>query len=68
MKYIDLNQKGYLSIEDLVCFINVHTLKFYRSRDAAQLFKRFLAKEGKTLDKNIGDGVTYGSFLGKLCK
>jgi len=42
MAYIDLNKKNFISIEDLVCFVNIHSQMFYRSRDVASLFNRFL--------------------------
>lgn len=50
---MDLNKKGYLSIEDIVCFVNLHTGKFYRNRDAIGLLKRF--SDGK----QINDGIKY---------
>jgi hypothetical protein len=42
---LDLGKKGYLTVEDIVCFVNLYTGKFYRNRDAIGLFKRFVAGE-----------------------
>jgi hypothetical protein len=49
---MDLNRKGFLSIEDLVCFVNLHTGNFFRNRDAIGLFKRF-AENGETKVQNL---------------
>lgn len=68
MAMIDMNSRGTINLEDLVCFINLNSKKFYRSRDVAPLFKRLLKIEGKTIDKNIGVGLTYGTFMDKLAK
>lgn len=63
-----MNKKGYLSIEDIVCFVNLYTGKFFRNRDAIGLMRRFgregrerEGKEGKEGDggAGIGDGVKY---------
>jgi len=37
---MDLNRKGYLAIEDLVCFVNLYTGNFYRNRDLILIFRR----------------------------
>jgi hypothetical protein len=42
MSVIDFSSKGTISLEDLVCFVNVNSQKFYRSREVAGLFRRFL--------------------------
>jgi hypothetical protein len=55
---MDLNKKGYLSIEDFVCFINLYTGHFYRNRDICLVYKRFLR-----LDENRKMGVPYNKFL-----
>lgn len=68
MGMIDMNSKGTICLEDLVCFINLNSQKFYRSRDVAPLFKRLLKIEGKKIDKNIGEGILYGTFIEKLAK
>lgn len=39
---LDLNRKGYLSIEDLVCFVNLYTGHFYKNRDLALIFRRLI--------------------------
>lgn len=43
---LDLNQKGNLSIEDIVCFINLYTGRFYRNRDLSLIFRRFQLSAG----------------------
>ena len=42
LKMMDINGKGTIGLEDLVLFINMNSQKFYRSRDVAPLYKRFL--------------------------
>jgi hypothetical protein len=37
---LDLNRKGHLSIEDIVCFVNVHTAHCYKNRDLTVIFRR----------------------------
>ena len=43
---LDLSNKGYLSIEDLVCFVNLYVNKFYRNRDLALVMRRLQLFEG----------------------
>ena len=53
---IDLDKKGYLGVEDFVCFINLNSSNFFRNRDIVPLFRRFMAiGQNKT-------GVEYGVF------
>lgn len=68
MNQIDFNSNGTISLEDLVCFINLNSGKFYRSREVAKLFDRFLKIEGKTIDKNLSGGVMYSTFMDKVAK
>lgn len=35
-----MNKEGYVSVEDLVCFVNMCTRKLYRVRDALQIVRR----------------------------
>ncbi len=37
---LDLNKKGYLTIEDLVCFVNLYTGHFHKNRDLAIVYRR----------------------------
>ena len=68
MGMIDISGRGTIGIEDLVLFINVHSQKFYRSRDVASLYRRFLKLEHKTLDKHIGEGVLYATFMERVAR
>lgn len=45
---IDTAKKGYISLEDLVCFINLYTGNFFRNRDVFSLHRRFNKCEDKT--------------------
>ena len=38
---VDLERKGYFTVEDLVRFLNMETGSFYRNRDLILIFKRF---------------------------
>lgn len=40
MSELDLNKKGYLGPEDLVCFVNLYANTFYRNRDLALVMRR----------------------------
>lgn len=42
-KEMDLDRRGYLTVEDLVCFINLYSTNFFRNRDVIHLFKRMVA-------------------------
>jgi hypothetical protein len=37
---LDLGGKGWLGVEDLVCFLNLHTGHLYRNRDLSLVFRR----------------------------
>lgn len=58
VKDIDLNRKGFISVEDIVCFVNLYTGNFFRNRDVISLYKRF-TKTGE---------LSYESFLDKVTK
>jgi hypothetical protein len=66
MNLIDFNSKGTISIEDLVCFININSGKFYRSREVANLFDRFLRIEGKSIDRDLSGGIKYSTLMDKV--
>ena len=68
MKKIDINSKGTIGLEDLVLFINMNSGKFYRSRDVAPLYKRFLKIEHKTLERNMGEGILYTTFVERVAR
>lgn len=38
---VDMERKGYFTVEDLVRFLNMETGTFYRNRDLILIFKRF---------------------------
>lgn len=42
---LDLNSKGYLSLEDLICFVNLHSGKFYRNRDIIFFVKLLMLQQ-----------------------
>ena len=54
---IDLTRKGCLSVEDIVCFVNLNTGSFYRNRDLALVFRRFQLVAGET-----GSNITFKAF------
>ena len=56
---VDLNRKGHLSIEDIVCFVNLYTGHFYKNRDLAIIYRRLLLLErGRSQS-----GLDYATFL-----
>lgn len=59
MKDIDLGKKGYLSIEDIVCFVNLYTGKFFRNRDATTVYKRFLGYKDSQQQIDQQEGLKY---------
>jgi hypothetical protein len=56
---LDHNNKGYISIEDIVCFVNLYTGHFYKNRDLAIVFRRLQLLEG---DHNR-PGIEHSTFL-----
>jgi hypothetical protein len=46
MSSLDLNKLGYICVEDLVCFVNLHTKNLYRNRDLLTIFKRVCQANG----------------------
>ena len=42
---LDLEKKGYLTVEDFVRFLNIETGTFYRNRDLILLFRRMTSAE-----------------------
>lgn len=59
IRNIDLSKKGYITIEDLVCFVNLYSGSFFRNRDVVALYRRFLGGDKET-------GIKYESFLEKI--
>ena len=55
---VDLERKGYFSVEDLVRFLNMETGTFYRNRDLILIFRRFTK----------GEKLTWESFIQLLNK
>jgi hypothetical protein len=56
LRDLDLSKKGSISIEDLVCFVNLHTGSFLRNRDVIGLFNRFfetMESKGQTLKYEV---------------
>ena len=41
---MDIDKKGFISVEDLVRFINVESDTYYRNRDLVLIYKRLLCK------------------------
>ena len=41
---MDIDKKGFISVEDLVRFINVESDTYYRNRDLVLIYKRLLFK------------------------
>ena len=44
---IDLEERGYITVEDVVCFINLNTDHCFRNRDVINMFKRLNGKTDK---------------------
>ena len=63
IKDMDLEKKGFLSVEDFVCFINLFSGNFYRNRDVIMIFKRFMRLQRK-FEKM--EGVEYATFMSKV--
>ena len=59
MSDLDLNNKGFLSLEDLVCFVNLYANTFFRNRDLALIMRRLQLFEG---GKSVG-GISYDTLL-----
>jgi hypothetical protein len=55
---LDLSNKGQLSLEDLVCFVNLYSNTFYRNRDLALVMRRLQLAEGRERG-----GIDYATFL-----
>ena len=66
MKDLDLERKGYLSIEDFVCFINLSSGNFFRNRDVMMVFKRFMRLQINSGAGSQSKGVDYSAFLDKV--
>jgi hypothetical protein len=62
---IDLGGRGYISTEDLVCYINVNADTFFRSRDACPIFRRLTKVP---LGQKFENRLSYELFLGFLVK
>ena len=54
---VDLEKKGYLTIEDFVRFLNLETGSFFRNRDVILIFRRMT----KTPE------ITFTDFLKTIC-
>ena len=62
---IDLGEKGYLTVEDLVCFINLNSGSYFRNRDVCCMFRRWnkVPATGKLMNR-----LDYGTFLNFMAK
>ncbi len=45
--------KGYLSLQDMICFVNLHSGKFYRNRDIIFTIKWILSSQNKINDYKL---------------
>jgi hypothetical protein len=59
MGFFDLNRLGFICVEDLVCFINLHTKNLYRNRDLLTIFKRICQVNGRSHELNR---IMYGEM------
>ena len=59
VKDLDLSGKGYLALEDIVCFVNLYSNTFYRNRDLALVMRRLQMAEGESRK----GGIEYKTFL-----
>lgn len=57
---LDLERKGFLTVEDFVRFLNIETGTFYRNRDLVLLFRRLTSQEKIVFQEFIGK-VTTGN-------
>lgn len=55
---VDLERKGYLTVEDFVRFLNIETGTFYRNRDLILIFRR-LGSDTK---------LSFDAFLKVVCR
>lgn len=62
---IDIGGKGYLTVEDFVCFINFSSDNFFRNRDVYGMFRRW-----NNLDPadKLNNKLNYEVFLGFVAK
>lgn len=63
MGELDLGGKGYLCIEDLVCFINLNSDSCLRNRDLCSLFRRW-----RQLSSSSDAGLPFIAFLNHVAK
>jgi hypothetical protein len=56
---LDLHNKGYLGLEDLVCFVNLYSNTFFRNRDMALVMRRLQLMEGA----KGASGISYSTFV-----
>jgi hypothetical protein len=56
---LDLSGKGFLGLEDLVCFVNLYANTFYRNRDLALVLRRLQMGQGAS----TRGGIDYEGFL-----
>lgn len=54
---LDLGGKGWLGVEDLVCFLNLYTGHLYRNRDLTLVFRRMQLQSAET-----GPSLSYQGF------
>lgn len=59
---IDLSSKGYITIEDLVCFINLYGNTCFRNRDVLTLYRRFMALSVTR------EGIDMKGFMNKIVR
>ena len=62
---IDLTGKGFISADDLTCFLNMNSTLELRTRDLTPMLRRFNQLEGIT---NLTPKITYETFLDLLTK
>jgi len=59
---LDLHNKGYLGLEDLVCFVNLYSNTFYRNRDMVLVMRRLQLLEGSQGVSGIGPNTFLNAF------
>lgn len=59
VKAMDIDRKGYVSVEDLVRFVNVESDQYFRNRDLVLIYKRLCAGEGEATKNTIKQELCF---------
>lgn len=56
---MDIDRKGYVSVEDLVRFVNVESDQYFRNRDLVLIYKRLCAGEAEATKNTIKQELCF---------